>query len=389
MEKKASKNMRKTTRFPGVQARQSTKRKHNGKPDICFTIDYVDPQTKKRVRKDIGWASEGFTQAYAAQVRAEILSKAKLEHNTEFREHAPQKLEQYTLEQAFEKYCTDWLIARNMRYKSDRSMFYKNLHKYLHININEITPYMLDTIISELMIKGLAPQSIRYIIGIIKRIINKMEAWGLYQGTKPFSKIKLPKLNNKRVRFLTPQEANTLLMELRKHSEVTYLQALLSLHCGLRFGEIANLKITDLDFYANSIFVRDPKNNKNRHQIMTETLKTELQNYINIVQPRTYLFPTSKGGKQQSVSKTFERVVKQLGFNIENNIPITDARQKVVFHTLRHTYASWLAMSGQGQAMIAELMGHSSIEMSARYTHLFPDARKATASAIETIFKKF
>lgn len=385
MEKTARVNKRKSTRFPGVQMRESNVRKHNGKKDVCFTIDYIDPQTKKRVRKDIGWASEGFTQAYAAQVRAELLSKGKLEHNAEFRSIAPKQ--SFTLQEAFEKYLNEWLIPRKKSGNNDKSIFYANIEPYASIDINKIDAYFLDTIISDLTQKGFAAQSIRNNIGLIRRVINKMDDWGLYHGTKPFSKIKLPKVNNRRMRFLTPEEANRLLDELKEHSQTVYLQALISLHCGLRFGEIAELKISDIDFYSGNIYVRDPKNSKSRHQIMTATVKAELEHFIALTKPISYLFPNPNGGKLVSVSNTFERAVKKLGLNEENGIPITDARQKVVFHTLRHTYASWLALSGQGQAMIAELMGHSSIEMSARYTHLFPDARKATADAIDTIFR--
>ncbi len=385
MSKSASQNKRKSSRFPGVQIRESNVRKHNGKPDICFTIDYIDPQTKKRIRKDIGWASEGFTQAYAAQVRAEFLSKGRLEHNAEFRKIAPKQ--SFTLKEAFEKYVNEWLIPRNKGYKNDESFFYSNLQSVHSIDINKIDVYLLDSLIAELFGKGRANQSIRYLIGIIQRVINKMDDWGLYHGTKPFSKITLPKVNNRRMRFLTPEEAHVLLDELKQHSLAVYLQALISLHCGLRFGEIAELKISDIDFYSKNIYVRDPKNSKSRHQIMTPTLQAELETFIALTKPLSYLFPNPNGGKVTSVSRTFERTVKKLGLNEENGIPITDARQKVVFHTLRHTYASWLALSGQGQAMIAELMGHSSIEMSARYTHLFPDARKATATAIDNIFK--
>lgn len=382
--KASKKSVRRSSRFPGVQIRESNVRKHNGKKDVCFTIDYIDPQTKKRVRKDIGWASEGFTQAYAAQIRAEILSKGKLEHNAEFRKTVPKQ--SFTLQEAFEKYVNEWLVPRGKNYKNDEYFFYANMQSVLSTDINSIDVYLLDNLIAELAQKGRANKSICYLIGIIKRVINKMDDWGLYHGTKPFAKVTLPKVNNRRMRFLTPEEAHRLLDELKQHSLTVYLQALISLHCGLRFGEIAALTISDIDFYSGNIYVRDPKNSKSRHQIMTPTLRAELEQFIVLTKPLSYLFPTPDGGRAVSVSKTFERVVKKLGLNEENGIPITDARQKVVFHTLRHTYASWLALSGQGQAMIAELMGHSSIEMSARYTHLFPDARKATAAAIDSIF---
>ena len=69
-------NSRKGTRYPGVQARESKKRRHNGRPDVCYTIDYRDA-AGNRIRKDIGWASEGFSAAYAAKVRAQLILDSK------------------------------------------------------------------------------------------------------------------------------------------------------------------------------------------------------------------------------------------------------------------------------------------------------------------------
>lgn len=382
--KTMSRTTRKATRYIGVQVRESTNRKHNGRADVCFTIDYIDSATKKRIRKDIGWGSEGFTAAYASQVRADLIKKSQhmLTNKAEYKPTIT-----ITLTDAFERYVTEWLEPRGKSAKNDRYMF-KNLDNYAHLPLSEFSNvYLLDKIVSELSSTHLSVRSVRYVFGLIQRVMIKMEAWGLYQGTMAFKKITLPKLNNARERFLTPNEVNILLSELQKRSITVYTQALLSLHCGLRFGEIAALKITDIDFYSMSIFIRDPKSGKSRHQVMTESiaeaLKTVLAQKIN----SELIFPNMDGDIQKAVSRTFERVVKEIGLNSRNGIIITDARQKVVFHTLRHTYASWLASSGQGQAMIADLLGHSSIEMSARYTHLFPDERRATATAIEKIYK--
>lgn len=90
------------------------------------------------------------------------------------------------------------------------------------------------------------------------------------------------------------------------------------------------------------------------------------------------------------VSDTFARAVDALGLNDlcrdgTSTAKITDRRQRVVFHTLRHTYASWLASSGAGQAMIAELLGHSSLEMSRRYTHLMGDEKRDSGERISRI----
>ena len=61
-------------------------------------------------------------------------------------------------------------------------------------------------------------------------------------GSKSGAKVKLPALQNERQRFLTHEEADLLLRNLEEVSPLVHDMALLSLHCGLRFGEITNLK---------------------------------------------------------------------------------------------------------------------------------------------------
>ena len=65
------------------------------------------------------------------------------------------------------------------------------------------------------------------------------------------------------------------------------------------------------------------------------------------------------------------------------NDHIKDRRNKVVFHTLRHTYASWLVQSGVDLYRVKKLLGHSVIAMTERYAHLAPDFGKDSAKVIE------
>jgi integrase len=70
------------------------------------------------------------------------------------------------------------------------------------------------------------------------------------------------------------------------------------------------------------------------------------------------------------------------------NEGVTDARQKVVFHTLRHTFASWLVMRGVPLYDVAKLMGHNTIVMTQRYGHLAPDRLMASAAGLSGILDK-
>lgn len=230
---------RKSTKYPGVQARESEERRYRGRPDICYTIDYRDA-TGKRIRKDVGWASQGFSAALAAEMRARLINSAKTAA-TMGDVPLPHKIPSLTFGEAWERYRQDWLIATGKDIKASASIINTHLGKFLNLALNEITAYNLDQLMGDMQKKGLSAQTIRHAVALIRRVMNRMVKWQLYSGPMPFEKITFPKLNNSRERFLTPAEARELLQALQKHSRKIWLMALISLHCGLRFGEIANL----------------------------------------------------------------------------------------------------------------------------------------------------
>ena len=91
------------------------------------------------------------------------------------------------------------------------------------------------------------------------------------------------------------------------------------------------------------------------------------------------LYPGPDGKEKREVSSAFQRIVKKLGLN--NGIE--DRRDKVVFHTCRHTYASWLVQNGEDLYKVKERLGHSTLAMTERYAHLAPGSDRGTVKTIE------
>jgi len=82
--------------------------------------------------------------------------------------------------------------------------------------------------------------------------------------------------------------------------------------------------------------------------------------------PSALVFPDQNGKLMTRISPTFQRAVNTLKLNQG----IKDRRYKVCFHTLRHTFASWLIEDGVDPYVVKELLGHSDFKMTERYTHL-------------------
>ena len=80
----------------------------------------------------------------------------------------------------------------------------------------------------------------------------------------------------------------------------------------------------------------------------------------------------------------FARAVKESGLNDG----VSDSRQKVVFHTLRHTFASWVIQEGYPIALASEMLGHSSINLTMRYAHLAPSQIRQAVEMVSTNIKR-
>lgn len=212
-----------------------------------------------------------------------------------------------------------------------------------------------------------------------------MLIWNKYTGANPVKNVSFPTLNNKRERFLSFEEAQNLLQELKKGSQTSYEIALVSLHTGMRAGEIFNLRTQDLDFSNGIIRIADPKNKSSRHAFMTEHIKDVLKFRVQQKESGDLVFLPRIHAKSQisRVSGFFQRTADSLF-----NKAITDRRERAVFHSLRHTFGSWLAIQGTPLQVIKELLGHKTLSMTERYAHLIPDVKKEATRALGAAFEQ-
>ncbi len=149
---------------------------------------------------------------------------------------------------------------------------------------------------------------------------------------------------------------------------------------GTRAGEIFSLAWGNTDPFTGTALLRDTKNNKNRHIYFTDDVKKMLVRRKSTgVKKNDLVFPDKNGNKIARISSTFTRVVE----NLQLNEDVTDRRDKVTFHTLRHTYASMLVQKGVDIYHVKELLGHSSIALTERYSHLSESSLKHAALMIQ------
>ena len=359
-------------KFPGVFYRESIKRIHNGKPDRSFCICY-DHQGKKHW-ETIGWSSRGLSAAYANQVRIDILNKLRFGEN-------PALLggrKAFTVGQAWANWLV-WAKGEGRQIKQVEDRYNKHLKAgFENMPIDLITPDLLDQLKADLSAK-LAPSSVKKVFEVLRGAINFAIKRKFWQGFNPVSNLggfTMPKVDNKGERFLSPKEARRLLEELAKRSPVWRDMAFVSLQTGLRLTEIMRLRGRDVDEKSRAAIVTAKGGLREPVLLTPEALAVLMKHRRGLEAP---VFRDGRGQAFTKAGAPFIAAVQACGLNEG----VTDRRHRVWFHTLRHTFASWLAQKGVDIYALMKLMRHKKVEMTQRYAHLIPDRQREHLALIQ------
>ncbi len=221
-------------------------------------------------------------------------------------------------------------------------------------------------------------------VGSLSSVFTYAISWGWIEEN-PVSKVKKLKEPRGRVRFLSDEEHKALLEACKvddtpqdkdkKEKMVTnpnlYIVVVIALTTGARFSEIMNLKWDDVDFNRKLFYFLETKNKERRSVPISQHAYDLLQEHKKVRRINTKLvFPGIQGNKPLELKRQWENAVEIAG--------LEDFR----FHDLRHTAASYLAMNGASLLEIAHILGHRTLEMTKRYSHL---TDQHTAEILERI----
>lgn len=216
--------------------------------------------------------------------------------------------------------------------------------------------------------KEVSAGTVNRALALLKTMFNKAIEWGKLSGKSPAVGVKLFPENNARLRFLEKEEIPLFIENCSENFRPIVITAL---NTGMRKSEILNLKWHDLDFRRGLINLYQTKNGEKREVPMNEAVKTTLVK-VRKRPDSPYVFPNEFGKPFTNIRKSFFTALKKSG--------ITDFR----FHDLRHTFASHLVMAGVDLNTVRELLGHKSLEMTLRYSHLSQDHKKRAVDVLAT-----
>ena len=386
------------TKFEGVFYRLSSKKRNpkTGEPDRIYCFCYTDAQGKGHW-KTVGRHSEGVRPPMVKSERAKFIAEIAVTGVN------PTARDKVTIGQLVDAYL-EWGRSEGKYVDQHYSQYSAHLKAKIHdLPVSDLSSGLLSNLKAELLAtptgntklkkvagqpnvktrkrKTLAGQTVNNIFSFMRSAINRAIATGAWSGVNPLSTKggtwKMVKANNERLRFLTREEARALLEDLELRHPQLHDMALLSLRTGLRPTEIFKLRGQDVDANACGLYIIQ-KGGKRVFGRVPEYLIQMLQAYKR--KPAEPIFQQPR--KRTAFDKTpacFQTAVRKLNLAPEDG----DSLYAVTLHTMRHTFASWLAQSGRVTLMeLQKLMRHKNITMTMRYAHLFPGQENEKLSII-------
>ena len=394
------------TSFLGVRYREHATRKNGGpRPDRCYSIRYkVDGKDKEEV---VGWASEGIRPEDAFKRLSELRENlragsgakaleekrqlAKAEEEAERRARLREDKQNVTLrdywEQSYREHAQRTKKASSFR-SEDGHMRVWILPLLGDMPLIQIGFTEWDALVRSMSSGNLSQRTKEYAAGTLRRLMRHAQDRGLPVQIPTSKQIGAqgPK-DNRRLRILTPEEAESLLAKLAELDPHTERLTRFCMLTGCRLSEAANLTWAHVDLNEQCVRFVDTKNKDSR----TVYLSPELMEMLaalprngagELVLPRHDGVSFVSRADRTDTPHYFSEAVKTLKFNEGRSV-----RDRVTFHTIRHTVATNLAKVLDVRSLM-DVMGWKVIAMAARYIHTQEETKRQAATMLAGAWKK-
>ena len=290
--------------------------------------------------------------------------------------------------QTFGTYCFDFLDRhkpqiRRTTYDTYSWNLQKKIIPYIgDYHMDEINSDLVQEYVNERIKDGMSVHSARDNVGIIKLILKD---FAKHNGrAAPVTDIKYPKQKKADLseKVLNSKDYETLYQYGTNSANKVGVAALLGLTLGMRIGEVCGLKLSDVDFDKRQIHIRrsvkrvktatgseleisDPKTMSSIRDLpMTEDIADAILS-LDLTSDDYIASGRASPTEPRTLRQAYARLLKRL--NIADH----------TFHDLRHTFASRSIVNGADVRTVADLMGHTTIEMTLNtYTHSNDDAKR-------------
>lgn len=330
-----------------------------------------------------GQYRDNMTAAKAASIRG-VRMEGKDASNAEKR--AAVKVARAEEEARYSLNCI-WSLFEEAK-SSNRSISDDRIRFNLHVapqlgakSIPELTVHDVDKLRADLEKKGKSPQTVKHVLTLLKRLLNFALQKGFVESIPGKLHITMPMVDNKVTENLTAAQVKKLHEVLDEEVDQNLASLVrLALVTGMRRGALLNLQWNDLDFERGFITLRGAvaKKQKTATIPMNDRARTILLRIVPTSSP--YVFPGRYEDKpRENITPMLKRVRKKAGLP-ESFRPL---------HGLRHTFASWIASSGEASMYeLQTLLNHSHPQTTQRYAHLHDDTLRKASNVAGALFSQ-
>lgn len=327
------------------------------------------------------------SKTFARKTDAEAWAR-DLESKMDRNEAVPtQEASKRTLAEAVDKYLSDVLPykSRNRNKANQERLLRWWKQEYGRYLLSAVTPAMLveardklrSTWFSRKAKGGKTVQRERsprtvdtYLMALSAVLTTATNEWE-WMRENPMRKVRRLDATPGRVRFLSDEERERLLKACKASTSTTlYPIVMIAISTGMRQGEILSLTWDRVDLSRGVLLLEHTKNGERRAVPLVGKALEILTEYKRVHQriDTPLVFPSEDGTKHAECRMAWRNAVKKA--------ELTNFR----FHDLRHTAASYLAMNGASLIEIAAVLGHKTLSMVKRYSHL---SEQHTAAVVE------
>ncbi len=312
-------------------------------------LDYYDTD-QRRIQKVAKYAQ---TKEEAELALREEVSR---EFNREY--GIKRKREAIKFKDFVELFIENYSKVNKRSWKDDKYRLQKLTCFLGNVYLHDISALDLEKFKSEKIREGLTNTTVNHYLKILKRLFNIAMDWG-YAEDNPVKRVKLySEKDTQKERILTREEEIRLLEVASDHIRPILIVALNS---GMRRGEILKLVWNRISLERRQIQVVNTKSGRNRIIPINDVLFEVLNE---LEKKSEYAFPNPDTGRPyKTIRRSFENACRRAKI------------KGLRFHDLRHTFASRLVERGVDIVRVKELLGHSSVKVTERYTHSNQDER--------------
>ncbi|MDR0467537.1 MAG: tyrosine-type recombinase/integrase [Campylobacteraceae bacterium] len=329
--------------------------------DLSYYITYKEYGKDKKVF--LGKKSEGINEAFCHQKRNEAVNNLRFGNDTPIVKHKSKNT--LSIDELLSKYLEHKTITKKTITSIKFSVeTLKAVTQKLYIE--DFTSEDIQKIKAHLKSNNKAPKTINNQLTMLTALFNFGIKQKLFKGENPLNNVDRLKTDNNRERYLNHSEVKQL-KETIKHKPLLLLFVEVSLSTGARLETVCTISKKDINLNQKAITLSNHKSKNTYTGFISNSLYPLLMNRLKeLKNPNDLIITTSA----KTIQKQLQPILNKL-FN--GGLITKDTKNRVVIHTLRHTFASLLAINNEPIFTIMKLLDHKDIKDTLRYAKLAKD----------------